>query len=151
MKKIKVPIRYKGLMEKWIEDLRDNPDLQGKDELLNDKGKYCCLGRLCVVAGIEDSVIQHENVIEEDLLGYNTDILPSVFVGEALLRISTKSYGVPFVLTSMNDGVNNSSDLFRTVFQEWELTKYHYTFTEIADFLTERIEYEQDNQTDQEA
>ena len=146
MKKIKVPIRYQGLMEKWIEDLRDNPDLQGKNELLNAYGKYCCLGRLCVVAGIEDSVIRYENVIEEDLLGYNTDILPSVFVGE-----SFPSNAVPFVLTSMNDGVNNSSDLFRTVFQEWELTKYHYTFTEIADFLTERIEYEQDNQTGQEA
>lgn len=143
MKKIKVSIKYQGLMEKWIEDLRDNPDLQGKDELLNADGKYCCLGRLCVVAGIEDDVIQHENVIEKDLLGYNTDILPSVFIDGAQLGI------VPFVLTSMNDGIANSSKYSRNMFQKWGLTKDHYTFTEIADFLTERIEYEQDNQTGQ--
>ena len=38
----------KEVAEKWIADLRANPDLQGKG-YLEHNDKYCCLGRLCVV------------------------------------------------------------------------------------------------------
>lgn len=40
------------LKAKWIADLRANPHLQGREALRTKDGKFCCLGRLCEVAGI---------------------------------------------------------------------------------------------------
>lgn len=34
----------------WIADLRANPDLQGKNALRTQDGKFCCYGRLCELA-----------------------------------------------------------------------------------------------------
>ena len=41
----------RDIAEKWIADLRANPP-QAKGALFDGKG-YCCLGRLCVLAGLE--------------------------------------------------------------------------------------------------
>jgi hypothetical protein len=39
---------------KWIADLRANPDLQGRTYLRRTRdGKFCCMGRLCEIMGIE--------------------------------------------------------------------------------------------------
>lgn len=132
MKKIQIETKYKDLMERWIKDLRDNPELQSKDALLNSEGKYCCLGRLCLIAGMEEDTIRHEGVIDKDLLGYELDIIPPSFIGEALVD------SIVFLLTSMNDGLTKHSS---EKLEEWNLTKDSYTFPEIADFLEERIEY----------
>lgn len=41
------------LKAKWIADLRANPDLQGRMYLRSTDGKFCCIGRLCEVMGVE--------------------------------------------------------------------------------------------------
>lgn len=40
----------KALKKKWIADLRANPDKQGRDALRDGDNKFCCLGRLMMVA-----------------------------------------------------------------------------------------------------
>lgn len=47
MKTIFMP---QDLLTRWVADLRANPHLQGYGTLETDKGKFCCLGRLQVVA-----------------------------------------------------------------------------------------------------
>ena len=41
----------RDIAEKWIADLRTNPP-QTRKALFDGNG-YCCLGRLCILAGIE--------------------------------------------------------------------------------------------------
>lgn len=133
MKKIKIEEKYRPLMELWIEDLRMNPELQGSDELLDNGGKYCCLGRLCIVAGIDEEDIKHESFIKEGLFGYKHDLLPDKFTGE----INTGS--IPYILTVMNDGVSKWT--VKDELKKWGIAKEKYTFPEIADFLEKHIEY----------
>lgn len=133
MKKIKIEEKYRPLMELWIEDLIMNPELQGSDELLNNRGKYCCLGRLCVVAGIDEEEIKCESFIREDLFGYEHDLLPDAFIGE----INTGS--ILYILTAMNDGVSKWTA--KDELKKWDIMKDRYTFPEIADFLEKHIEY----------
>ena len=46
----------RDIAEKWIADLRAGP-LQAKQVLFNGSG-HCCLGRLCVLAGLEPKYIK---------------------------------------------------------------------------------------------
>lgn len=47
----------------WIEDLRAHPELQGVGELETADGKFCCLGRLCVLA-VAAGVIEIDPLLE---------------------------------------------------------------------------------------
>jgi hypothetical protein len=49
-----------ALKDGWLADLRANPDKQGKGRLMDDDGKFCCLGRLQIVA--EGKVEQLKNL-----------------------------------------------------------------------------------------
>jgi hypothetical protein len=40
----------KALKKAWIADLRANPDKQGRSALRSEDDKFCCLGRLMMVA-----------------------------------------------------------------------------------------------------
>lgn len=133
MKKIQIEEKYRPLMEAWIEDLRMNPELQGLNELLDNKGKYCCLGRLCAVAGIDEEEIKFESFIKEDMFGYKYGLIPDEFIGEP------NADNVSYILTTMNDGVSKWA--VQETLDRWGITKGKYTFPEIADFLEERIEY----------
>jgi hypothetical protein len=42
----------KKLKAKWIADLRANPGKQGRGALQTASGRYCCLGRLALLAGV---------------------------------------------------------------------------------------------------
>ena len=136
MKKIQIEEKYRPLIELWIEDLIMNPELQGSDELLGNGNKYCCLGRLCIVAGIDKDEIKYESFIREDLFGYKHDLLPDKFIGE----INPGS--ILYILTTMNDGVSKwAVKNARDELKKWGITKEKYTFPEIADFLEKHIEY----------
>lgn len=55
---------------KWVEALRSGKYEQGKHELLNERGAYCCLGVLAHVMGVAD--IEREPSLDElhlDVLG----------------------------------------------------------------------------------
>jgi hypothetical protein len=41
------------LKANWCKALRSGEYVQGQGTLRNDAGQYCCLGVLCVVAGLE--------------------------------------------------------------------------------------------------
>lgn len=124
MKTFKVENQYKDLMKRWIEDLEMNPELQGA-EYLYDNGTYCCLGRLCIVAGYQNDDIEYLGEIRDNFIK-----IPEVFMS-----------GHPSILMKMND-----SDYIQEKDREdWGLNlntpRKQYTFPEIAEFLKERIEY----------
>lgn len=123
MKKIQIEERYKPLMELWIEDLRTHPELQGKDCLYADE-LYCCLGRLCSLAGIEDEDMKYEPL--PAVLQRKPDI-PEVFLNDTILAQ---------LIAGMNDG-----GLIEKMCDGWHLVMKRYNFFEIADFLEQRIEY----------
>lgn len=109
-------------MEAWIEDLREHPELQGNQHLYCD-GKYCCLGRLCIIAGEQIEEIKHECFIEENVL---SDIPNTLRDNKEIARL----------FASMNDG-----GLTLSYAKAWEIEIKQYTFPEIANFLEQRIEY----------
>lgn len=49
------------LIDAWIKDLRTTKEKQGKSKLHSNYG-FCCLGRLCVVAGLEGK--RHDGYME---------------------------------------------------------------------------------------
>jgi hypothetical protein len=66
----------KKLKAKWVKALRSGKYEQGKEVLVDNKGKYCCLGVLCHIAkyhSIDTSLIVDNNwdcaiISEEDQL-----------------------------------------------------------------------------------
>lgn len=56
----------KELKDKWVAALRSGKYEQGQNYLRTEKNKYCCLGVLCEVAGIEP-------VLLKDGYHYGTD------------------------------------------------------------------------------
>lgn len=123
MKKIQIAERYRPLMETWIEDLRTNPELQGKDSLYHN-GKYCCLGRLCSLVGVEDRDMEHEP------LPANLSVIPNI------PEIFVNDTEFVQLLAGMNDG-----GLTEKMEDEEGLIMKRYSFPEIADFLEQTIEY----------
>lgn len=135
MKKILIKEKHRPLMEVWIEDLRMNPDKQGEGALYSaSHDLYCCLGRLCKVAGVSEEVMDNE----PDL--YSIDIDSDIFQSipkPFLINSSDLPGTVINTLITMNDTVNNE-----VYVKEWDLVSgKQYTFPEIADFLEQRIEY----------
>lgn len=63
---------HRDIAEKWIADLRSNPP-QVKGKLFDGKG-HCCLGRLCVLAGIKP---KYDSVGERYIFAGNAFSLPS--------------------------------------------------------------------------
>lgn len=103
----------------WVEDLRQNADLQGEGALCSD-GKFCCLGRLCELAlnyipGLEKKQIEHAWLNHDDLdfnYGVNgsvfdDSILPEVVRQWADLKLCApiaKIDNIMFSLIALNDG-----------------------------------------------
>lgn len=136
MKKIKVPVRYRTLMEHWIEDLRENGHLQGKDYLYDaHKDRYCCLGRLCKVAGTDPYYFKYHEMIFRGMAD-----VPDIFIS-----VNEEGHNIPIppeenvanLIAAMNDATTEV-----TGYNTWGIPKQHsYTFDDIANFLEERIEY----------
>jgi len=71
------------LKAKWVEALRSGKYEQGRGALLND-GKYCCLGVLCEVVGLEiiatnrlagDAYPDHSYRRIEGIIGIESEVL----------------------------------------------------------------------------
>jgi hypothetical protein len=57
----------------WLEDLRNNPELQGKYALCSGD-RYCCLGRACEVA-ITNGLLVHKKHHRGNVFKYNNETL----------------------------------------------------------------------------
>lgn len=130
MKKIKFHIRYKPLIDKWIDYLKEHPDEQGEHYLYVEETGYCCLGVLCKLAGYSDkhmSWVEIPSTLECDL-----------DIPKEILEDNNDLDGIVEVLTFMNDG-----HIPGRVKLEWGLNqdKAKYTFPEIAEFINQRVEY----------
>lgn len=133
MRKIQIEEKYKTLMEAWIEDLREHPELQGKDTLYdNHNNTFCCLGRLCIVAGMEKECIVDDVHIEPFM---------DEFADVSISKIADFD-DLPFL--AMNDGFVTRKR-FKEAQESWgkDVIKREkgHTFPEIANFLEQRIEY----------
>jgi len=136
MKKIKVPVRYRTLMEHWIEDLRENGHLQGKDYLYDaHKDRYCCLGRLCAIAGTDPYYFKYHELIFRGMAD-----VPSIFISvdeEGRYIPIPEEEDIASLIAAMNDATTGV-----TRYKDWGIpAQYSYTFNDIADFLEQRLEY----------
>lgn len=61
----------------WLVDLRSHPELQGRGKLKTINGRYCCLGRACVVFMRENVGLIEE--INQSFGGYNFNLPTTVF------------------------------------------------------------------------
>jgi len=97
---------------RWVADLRTNPpQCTG---MLHDGAGYCCLGRLCVVLGVE--FLRHGELYVPESDPYESELLPEDVKQESGLR------------TRDGRSWNNSNSLV-------EMNDSHMTFREIADFI----------------
>lgn len=109
----------RDIAEKWIADLRTNPP-QARGVLFDGTG-YCCLGRLCVLAGMEPERVHDTG--HYGFLGI-TFSLPGAVIDWAGMQTANAKYGVvdeePATLAQDNDSGK--------------------TFAEIADIIAAHID-----------
>lgn len=110
----------KDIAEKWVADLRDNPP-QVKGALYTENG-FCCLGRLCMVLGLEPSDVGDGIYAFDD----ETDMLPSIATSLAGLATDDASFDVhegPFAdfgsLAEANDGGKSFAEIADFIEQYW--------------------------------
>jgi hypothetical protein len=110
----------------WVEDLRQNPDLQGTGSLRKGD-KFCCLGRLCEVFKKEVGQGEWDHNNDFVLAGCRDDgLLPAAVVKWAELNDNSPTVTDPedpdgyAGLTELNDG-------------------RHYTFAQLADLIEEQL------------
>lgn len=105
------------LKAKWIDALRSGKYEQGRGALLND-GKYCCLGVLCEVVGLE---IIATNKLAGDMFPDN-----SYRRIEGIIGVDVS------VLTRRNDGDDST-------FRDDEQAIEPHTFEALANFIEANI------------
>lgn len=90
---LKLPPQFKS---DWLEALRGGEYEQGKEQLLDDTGKYCCLGVACAM--IDDGEFLEQDGNQEFILAVDEPSaeIPDCLIGEGIL---------PTRLANMNDGV----------------------------------------------
>lgn len=105
---IKLPEEFK---RKWIEALRSNLYLQGKEYLYNNKiNTYCCLGVAGIVCGLTKEEMNNNEYL-------NDEIVPEALYGDG--EEDTQTIPVQ-TLVSMNDSGR-------------------YSFNQIADFIEKEL------------
>ena len=108
----------------WIDDLRANPELQGRGALCN-KDRYCCMGRLCEIYRKETGdgkwVSRHKNnqLVFRTSTDRNSMVLPMPVQVWAGLKNPNPNAG-NYPLAYWNDTENK-------------------TFAEIADLIEENL------------
>lgn len=120
-------IMNQDLKEKWIKALRSGDYKQGKGYLNQNNEKYCCLGVLCNVYGIEWKEIQRvSGFIISGIFGLNDpDELNNLNISRVPLNISNEiglTDWAQDTLINMNDRINDNLD-----------------FTQIADWIEEHL------------
>jgi hypothetical protein len=108
----------------WAKDLLDNQDKQGKEALFDGNG-YCCLGRLCLLAGKE---FEEYKLSEGKFVVIGTDeamILPDEVQEWSGMRtkagsIFDTSGKTILELSSLNDAGTSFKALARIIEDNWE-------------------------------
>ena len=120
----------KTIKKLWVDDLRANGDLQGREDLYDGK-KFCCLGRLCQIyidagnegswsKGVDGAVrFMGHNVVE----GYT---LPPVVRDWAGLESVDPIIDNEYSLVTLNDGISEDN-------------VHSHTFAEIADLIEKNL------------
>lgn len=124
----------RNLRDRWVADLRANPDKQGWGYLWTEDNKNCCLGRLCLLMGAaphaEQSYRGFDFVTTDGLKRSSTE----------LPRAVADNIGLPHhimtALITMNDGkvapgVNSENRVGKK------------TFLEIADYIEANLSVEE--------
>ena len=57
----------KKLATKWVNALRSGKFKQGKQHLLNEEGRYCCLGVLGTICKVPKTTLREMGALEDDL------------------------------------------------------------------------------------
>lgn len=97
----------------WVQGLRDNPDQQGQERLVNCEGKMCCLGKLCEVMGLEQrlggffdgsitethlpgEVVQHAVGLQDNTGTFNPSSLPKSLATNHHSLVGMNDAGIPW-------------------------------------------------------
>lgn len=120
----------KEIADLWVADLRTNPPQhQGELKNLNGPG-HCCLGRLCVVLGMEQEAVNHHD--EEDDFGDEgigpRELLTRTVIAAAGMRMGNEA------------GFIQSLSAFMSVDSLAELNDTGRSFAEIADVIEKHWE-----------
>ncbi len=142
MKKIHLDIKWKPLMEAWIEDLKENLGYEGNHYLYDSsQDTYCPLGRLCIVAGADKEDIRYKEMIYKGMAE-----VPEIFYTRTE---DGRDIFIPFpddvanLIVTMADTTTGISE---ELSKEWNVErKDSYGYNDIADFLTKHICYEKDD------
>ncbi len=122
----------KEIAEKWVADLRTNPP-QCKSVLYNGRG-YCCLGRLCVILGVEFKN-QYEINVSYPLYQYlpyrdgnriNTDYSADAVLPEEIQDLAGMHSANGFMhsgnaLSDLNDSGKSFSQIADIIEENWEV------------------------------
>jgi hypothetical protein len=115
----------KEIADKWVADLRTNPP-QCKKVLYNGKG-YCCLGRLCVVLGIDFKKQGESGSYLPDISNDSTvceGVLPISIMNKAGMAMRNgqlqEGKGKHGALSAMNDRGDNFAEIADIIEKEWE-------------------------------
>jgi hypothetical protein len=110
----------------WVEDLRQNPDLQGTGSLRKGD-KFCCLGRLCEVFKNQSSQGDWDHNNDFVLAGHRDNgVLPVAVAEWAGLDDVNPSATPP----EDTDGRASLAELNDSG---------HYTFVQLADIIEEQL------------
>jgi hypothetical protein len=99
---------------KWARDLEKTSAKQATGVLNNGRGGFCCLGRLCVVAGKRGS----SNADGGISYGDETTVLPSEVMALVEMKTSTGAFGQE-ELTDMNDSGVSFRELAKIIRKNW--------------------------------
>ncbi len=112
----------KEIAEKWVADLRTNPP-QAKKRLYDGKG-YCCLGRLCLLLGLEfrrqGECNKYLPYRDENIVGGGA-VLPEEIQDLAGMHSDNGAHRYRFdTLSSMNDSGKSFAEIANIIEQEWK-------------------------------
>lgn len=132
--KVTIDKKYKPLIDKWLTALRSGEYEQGYGQLYEEE-KYCCLGVLCELSGVD------KKVMEDNQLGLPSELLEEDLGNQDISFIWDNDEFFEEVLPVIND-----YDTDAIPHKKWktELTKYHGNpnFETIANIIEKYVDYE---------
>lgn len=114
------------LKAKWIAALRSGKYKQGRSVLRTADNKYCCLGVLCEVAGL--------NWQKEPGSPYFCEAGQDYIENAEIMEQLGLNYDDHRACYSLNDGTFDKHEI-----NDWNGEQRPHTFAEIADWLEKRL------------
>lgn len=125
-----------SLVKKWVQELRSGKYEQGHGVLKRERPdgtKYCCLGVLCELVGVEWS--DSPDFLHAKAAVYNNDDSDIELPGRLMSHVGLDDDFMT-ELTMLNDGGELERDSVTTLYES-------HTFSQIADIIEERLLGEQ--------